>query len=130
MCITCKAILSVLYQCGIKINWKGFFPPYSFSGIIHRDIKVLLWVIFGGGFGDGSCLILFFALIMKNLYLYRIQLFCHKLLFFKSATSQIFHALTQRMMGLTVVQADCLLYCTQSREILAHVQKDRETKSL
>lgn len=39
MNVICKAILSIHYQCGRKINCKKvglYFPPYSFSGIIQR----------------------------------------------------------------------------------------------
>lgn len=87
MSTACKAILSIFYQHGIKINCKRFFfLPLFFQWNYYGDIKVLLWAIFGGGFADGGCLVLFFALILKNLYLYRIQLVCHRI-FFNSATS-------------------------------------------
>lgn len=87
MSITCKAILSILYQCGVKINWKGFFSPYSLSGIIHRDIKVLLWVIFGGGFGDGGCLILFSCFDHEKSLSIQDPISLTWAIFFKSATS-------------------------------------------
>lgn len=63
--------------------------PLILSVVLFRDIKVLLWVIFGGRFRDGGCwgvlLFLFFSLIMENLYLYslyRTQLVCRRLFFF------------------------------------------------
>lgn len=74
MSITCKAILSILYQFNIEIYCKKFLIAYSFSEIIIETSKFC-----GGWFEDGGYL--FFALITKSLYLCRIQLVCHGLLF-------------------------------------------------
>lgn len=76
MNISCKAILSILYQFNIEIYCKKFFNHLYFREVIIETSKFC-----GRWFGDGGCLILFFALITKNLYLCRIQLLCRRLLF-------------------------------------------------
>lgn len=90
MSIICQAILSTLYHCGIKINCRrvglSFFPSFFQWYYSQRHQSSVVGDFWWGGWRwwlfDYFFLIkFFFALIMKNLYLYKIQLICHRLFF-------------------------------------------------